>query len=71
MDARSPFNQCLALSLAGILFLNPIVSAAAQLSVDPASPGTSIDPRPREVALYDEIYQRYRALYPALKGALA
>ena len=34
-------------------------------------PGTSIDPRPREVALYDEIYQRYRALYPALKGALA
>ncbi len=34
-------------------------------------PGTSIDPRPREIALYDEIYQRYRALYPALKGALA
>ena len=33
-------------------------------------PGTSIDPRPREVALYDEIYQRYKALYPALKGAL-
>lgn len=34
-------------------------------------PGTSIDPRPREVALYDDIYQRYKALYPALKGALA
>ncbi|WP_179179172.1 DUF637 domain-containing protein [Pseudomonas sivasensis] len=49
MDARSPFNQCLALSLAGILFLNPIVSAAAQLSVDPASPGTSIDQAPNGV----------------------
>ena len=34
-------------------------------------PGSSIDPRPREVAMYDEIYQRYKALYPALKGALA
>jgi sugar (pentulose or hexulose) kinase len=34
-------------------------------------PGTSIEPRPREVALYEDIYQRYRALYPALKGALA
>jgi ribulose kinase len=34
-------------------------------------PGTSVEPRPRETALYQEIYQRYRALYPALKGALA
>lgn len=34
-------------------------------------PGTSIDPRPRETALYQDIYQRYLALYPALKGALA
>lgn len=51
MDARSPFNQCLALSLAGILFLNPIVSAAAQLSVDPASPGTSIDQAPNGVPM--------------------
>ncbi|WP_033980784.1 hypothetical protein, partial [Pseudomonas aeruginosa] len=25
MDIRSPLNQCIALSLAGILFLNPIV----------------------------------------------
>ena len=49
MDVRSPFNQCLALSLAGILFLNPIVSAAAQLSVDPASPGTSIGHGPNGV----------------------
>ncbi|MDP5964054.1 hypothetical protein P3859_29325, partial [Pseudomonas aeruginosa] len=24
MDIRSPLNQCIALSLAGILFLNPI-----------------------------------------------
>ncbi|PZQ95938.1 MAG: carbohydrate kinase [Cereibacter sphaeroides] len=34
-------------------------------------PGTSVDPRPREVAQYEEIYQKYNALYPALKGALA
>ncbi|PRA34080.1 two-partner secretion domain-containing protein [Pseudomonas poae] len=49
MDVRSPFYQCLALSLAGILFLNPLVSAAAQLSVDPASPGTSIGHAPNGV----------------------
>jgi ribulose kinase len=34
-------------------------------------PGRAIEPRPREAALYEEIYQRYLALYPALKGALA
>lgn len=34
-------------------------------------PGTSIEPRPREMAIYDDIYQRYLKLYPALKGALA
>lgn len=34
-------------------------------------PGTCIEPRPREAALYEEIYRRYLALYPALKGALA
>lgn len=34
-------------------------------------PGTSVEPRPREAALYDEIYRKYLALYPALKGALA
>lgn len=33
-------------------------------------PGRSIEPRPREAAQYAEIYQRYLALYPALKGAL-
>ncbi|VDS10216.1 Ribulokinase [Paracoccus haematequi] len=33
-------------------------------------PGTSIDPRPRETAMYQDIYQHYLALYPALKGAL-
>jgi ribulose kinase len=33
-------------------------------------PGASIEPRPREVAMYDEIYQKYRTLYPALKRAL-
>lgn len=30
-------------------------------------PGIRIDPRPREMAIYNEIYQQYRALYPALK----
>ena len=49
---------------------NYMPGAVAHAHIAPA-PGTSIDPRPREVALYDEIYQRYRALYPALKGALA
>ncbi|WP_297974101.1 FGGY-family carbohydrate kinase, partial [uncultured Amaricoccus sp.] len=33
-------------------------------------PGRSIEPRPREMARYAEIYQRYLALYPALKRAL-
>lgn len=33
-------------------------------------PGTSIEPRVREMALYEDIYQHYKALYPALKGAL-
>lgn len=27
-----------------------------------------VEPRAREAALYDEIFERYRALYPALKG---
>ncbi len=31
-------------------------------------PGKRIEPRPRETALYNEIYQRYVALYPALKS---
>lgn len=31
-------------------------------------PGRRIEPRPREVALYNDIYQQYRALYPALKS---
>lgn len=31
-------------------------------------PGTRIEPRPREMAIYNEIYQQYRALYPALKS---
>jgi ribulose kinase len=33
-------------------------------------PGVVIEPRARESALYEEIYQRYRALYPALKNVL-
>jgi ribulose kinase len=33
-------------------------------------PGIVIEPRARESALYEEIYQRYRALYPALKNVL-
>ncbi|OLP61959.1 carbohydrate kinase [Xaviernesmea oryzae] len=31
-------------------------------------PGRRIEPRQRETAIYDEIYQRYLALYPALKA---
>lgn len=31
-------------------------------------PGKRIEPRTREVGLYDGIYQQYRALYPALKS---
>lgn len=34
-------------------------------------PGSTIDPDPANVARYGEIYHRYAALYPALKGALA
>lgn len=33
-------------------------------------PGTMVEPRAREAKLYDEIYQRYKALYPALKSVL-
>ena len=33
MDVRKPFAQCIALSLSGILFLNPIVSVAAGLAL--------------------------------------
>jgi FGGY-family pentulose kinase len=31
-------------------------------------PGKRIEPRAREMALYDDIYQQYLALYPALKS---
>ena len=31
-------------------------------------PGQRIEPRRREAALYEDIYARYRALYPALKS---
>lgn len=34
-------------------------------------PGRRIEPRRREAALYEDIYARYRALYPALKQALS
>jgi len=33
-------------------------------------PGRVIEPNPDAVEAYDGIYQRYLALYPALKGAL-
>lgn len=41
MDIRSPFFSNLALALAGILFLNPIVATAAQLTVDAAAGGNT------------------------------
>lgn len=34
-------------------------------------PGKRIEPRAREMALYDDIYQQYLALYPALKSVQA
>lgn len=34
-------------------------------------PGTVVEPRPREMAMYEEIYARYKALYPALKQVMA
>ncbi|UCO97883.1 filamentous hemagglutinin N-terminal domain-containing protein [Metapseudomonas lalkuanensis] len=41
MDVRSPLNQCIALALVGILFLDPIVAAAAELAVDKAAGGNT------------------------------
>ncbi|NBF10566.1 hemagglutinin repeat-containing protein [Pseudomonas sp. Fl4BN1] len=41
MDVRKPFAQCIALSLSGVLFLNPIVSVAAGLTLDPAAGGNA------------------------------
>ncbi len=41
MDVRSPLNQCIALALAGILFLNPIIVAAAELAVDASAGGNT------------------------------
>ncbi|BAN51063.1 filamentous hemagglutinin N-terminal domain-containing protein [Metapseudomonas resinovorans] len=41
MDTRSPLNQCIALTLAGILFLDPIVTVAAELAVDRAAGGNT------------------------------
>ncbi|TDA81833.1 carbohydrate kinase, partial [Halomonas marinisediminis] len=34
-------------------------------------PGRVIEPNPKAVQAYEEIYARYLALYPALSGALA
>lgn len=39
MDVRSPLSQSIALALASIVFLNPIVAAAAGLAVDAAAGG--------------------------------
>lgn len=33
-------------------------------------PGRMVEPRAREAKLYEDIYQRYKALYPALKSVL-
>lgn len=41
MDVRSPFFSNLALILAGVLFLNPIVATAAQLAVDAKAGGNT------------------------------
>ena len=41
MDARSPFCQQIASVLIGVLLLNPIVSAAAELTLDAAAAGNT------------------------------
>ncbi|WP_371365415.1 hemagglutinin repeat-containing protein [Pseudomonas sp. QL9] len=41
MDLRHPLHQAIASALAGILFLNPLVAAAAQLTVDAAAGGNT------------------------------
>jgi len=41
MDVRSPFFQNIATLLIGVLFLNPIVSTAAELAVDAAAGGNT------------------------------
>ncbi|WP_168187656.1 hypothetical protein, partial [Pseudomonas sp. HMSC75E02] len=41
MDIRRPLHQAIASALAGLLFLNPIVAAAAQLAVDAAAGGNT------------------------------
>ncbi|MEO4049322.1 filamentous hemagglutinin N-terminal domain-containing protein [Pseudomonas sp. CAU 1711] len=41
MDVRRPLYQAIASAMAGILFLNPIVAAAAQLTVDQAAGGNT------------------------------
>ena len=41
MDIRRPLYQAIASALAGLLFLNPIVAAAAQLAVDAAAGGNT------------------------------
>ncbi|QVM92944.1 DUF637 domain-containing protein [Pseudomonas entomophila] len=37
MDIRTPLNQCIALIVAGVMFLNPIVTTAAELTLDAAA----------------------------------
>ncbi|PZW45144.1 filamentous hemagglutinin N-terminal domain-containing protein, partial [Pseudomonas sp. URMO17WK12:I2] len=41
MDVRSPFFQNIALIVAGVMFLNPIVTVAAELAVDAAAGGNT------------------------------
>lgn len=41
MDVRSPLFQNIALIVAGVLFLNPIVATAAQLAVDQSAGGST------------------------------
>ncbi|MEM9222715.1 MAG: FGGY-family carbohydrate kinase, partial [Pseudomonadota bacterium] len=34
-------------------------------------PGRTVEPRPRETAMYAEIYERHKAIYPALRDIAA
>jgi xylulokinase len=45
-----------------------IYGSVAEAVAHMVAPGPEYQPRPHVAALYDELYQVYRALYPALRG---
>ena len=66
-SADAPSTGSAVLAALGAGHFSSIDEGIAQM----VRPGIYIEPRSRETAQYNEIYQKYRALYPALKSALA